>query len=163
MKQTQNKRTNIQEKSTQEKIRSLQNLLLCSNINLDEVLEDIESMTNKKILEQHPYAITQNRDGRFSTYITDSTKPNNRRKVVKPSKELLEKEIIKIYKEREKEKSIKKICLNNFYEEWLDFKSMHTNSSAYIKTIDELWKRYYMDTPIIEIPFAKLDKYTLDK
>lgn len=163
MKKSENKKTNIQEKSTQEKIRSLQNLLLCSNINLDEVLEDIESMTNKKILEQHPYAITQNRDGRFSTYITDSTKPNNRRKVVKPSKELLEKEIIKIYKEREKEKSIKKICLKNFYAEWLDFKSMHTNSSAYIKTIDELWKRYYMDTPIIEIPFAKLDKYTLDK
>lgn len=101
-------------------------------------------------------------NGNFSTYVTDSTKPNNRRKIVKASKELLEKEIVKFYKEREKKKSREKICLKTFYAEWLDFKALHTNSCRYIKTIDELWKRYYAHNGIIEIPFSRLDKYTLD-
>ena len=81
--------------SRQEKLNALQNALLCSNIDLDEVLENIDSMTNKKILEQHAYAVTENKDGRFSTYVKDTTKPDKRRKIVKASKELLEKEIIK--------------------------------------------------------------------
>ena len=149
--------------SKQEKVNALLNELSCSNIDLDEVLDNIDIMTNKKILEWHPYAVTENKDGRFSTYVADSTKPNNRRKIVKASKELLEKEIIKFYREREKEKSKEKICLKTFYAEWLDFKALHTNSSRYIKTIDELWKRYYAHDGIIEIPFSRPDKYTLDK
>ncbi len=149
--------------SRQEKLNALQNALLCSNIDLDEVLENIDSMTNKKILEQHAYAVTENKDGRFSTYVKDTTKPDKRRKIVKASKELLEKEIIKFYRDREKEKSKDKICLKTFYAEWLEYKSLHTNSSSYIKTIDELWKRHYIHDGIIEIPFSRLDKYTLDK
>lgn len=148
--------------SRQEKVNALLNKLSCSNIDLDEVLDNIDTMTSKKILERHAYAITENKDGRFSTYVTDSTKPNSRRKIVKASRELLEKEIIKFYKEREKKNREKKICLKDFYAEWLNYKSLRTNSSAYIKTIDELWKRYYVNDKISEIPLVDLDKYTLD-
>ena len=148
--------------SRQEKLNALQNALLCSNIDLDEVLENIDSMTKKKILEQHAYAVTENKDGRFSTYVTDTTKPNNRRKIVKSSKELLEKEIIKFYREREKKNKEKKICLKDFYAEWLNYKSLRTNSSAYIRTINELWKRYYVNDKVSDIPLVDLDKYTLD-
>ena len=143
-------------------IKLLFNTISCSNIKLDEVLDNIESMNNKKILEQHPYAITENKDGRFSTYLSDSTKVNKRRKIVKASRELLEKEIIKLYKEREKEKSLENICLSQIYPEWIDFKALHTESTAYIKTIDELWNKYYLNDSIINIPLVKLDKYTLD-
>jgi len=158
-----NKISHIKEESTPDKFSVLLNLLSCSNIDIDEVLDNIDSMNNKKILKQHPYAITENKDGRFSTYVPDDTKKNHRRKIVKASKELLETEIIKFYKEREKENLIEKICLRNFYAEWLDFKSLHTNSSAYLKTIDDLWKRHYIHNPIIDVPFVKLDKYALDK
>ena len=143
-------------------IKLLFNTISCSNIKLDEVLDNIESMNNKKILEQHPYAITENKDGRFSTYLSDSTKVNKRRKIVKASRELLEKEIIKLYKEREKEKSLENICLSQIYPEWIDFKALHTESTAYIKTIDEFWNKYYLNDSIINIPLVKLDKYTLD-
>lgn len=95
-------------------IKLLFNTISCSNIKLDEVLDNIESMNNKKILEQHPYAITENKDGRFSTYLSDSTKVNKRRKIVKASRELLEKEIIKLYKEREKEKSLENMRHHQF-------------------------------------------------
>lgn len=138
-------------------------LLEHSNIgNIDEVLDCIENMTNKQLLSKHPYSITQNKDGRFSTYLPDCTKPANRRKVVKATREQLEKEIIKYYKEREAENSRENISLKELYPEWLDFKALHTASSAYIKTIDELWIKFYLNTDIINLPIRKLDKYTLD-
>ena len=156
-----NKISHIKE-ATPDKFSVLLNLLSCSNINIDEVLDNIDSMNNKKILEQHPYAITENKDGRFSTYVTDDKKKNHRRKIVKASKELLETEIIKFYKEREKKNREKKLCLKEFYPEWLNYKSMHTNSTAYIKTIDELWRRYYVNDKITITPIVELDKYTLN-
>lgn len=128
---------------TQKELSDLLQAINCSKISMDEVSEHIENMTNKEILSRHPYAITENKDGRFSTYLPDETKSSNRRKIVKATRELLEKEIIKLYKEREKEKSIENISLRNFYPEWFEYKSLHTQSSAYMKTIDELWKRYY--------------------
>lgn len=145
-----------------ERLKTLINTVICSKMDIDEVLDNIETMSNQKILEQHPYAITENKDGRFSTYLTDETKPNNRRKVVKATRELLEKEIIKFYKEREKENSIANISLRNFYPEWFAYKSLHTSSSAYMRTIDELWKRYYINDPLVDRPLVELDEYTLD-
>lgn len=145
-----------------ERLNNLINTVICSKMDIDEVLDNIETMSNQKILEQHPYAITENKDGRFSTYLTDETKPNNRRKVVKATRELLEREIIKFYKEREKENSVANISLRNFYPEWFAYKSLHTSSSAYMRTIDELWKRYYINDPLVDRPLAKLNEYTLD-
>lgn len=147
---------------TQKELSDLLQAINCSKISMDEVLEHIQNMTNKEILNRHPYAITENKDGRFSTYLPDETKSSNWRKIVKATRELLEKEIIKLYKEREKEKSIENISLRNFYPEWFEYKSLHTQSSAYMRTIDELWKRYYISDPIIDRPLVKLDEITLD-
>lgn len=149
-------------KASADRLQSLINTALCCNIDIDEVLDNIEYMSNQKILQQHPYAITENKDGRFSSYLPDKTKPNNRRKVVKATRELLEKEIIKFYKEREKEQSLANISLRKFYPEWLAYKALHTTSSAYIKTIDELWKRFYVNDPIIDRPLVELSEYCLD-
>ena len=144
------------------RLKSLINTIICSKIDIDEVLDNIEAMGNQKILEQHPYTITENKDGRFSTYLTDETKPNHRRKVVKPTRELLEREIIKYYKEREKEKSTENISLRMFYPEWFAYKSLHTSSSAYMRTIDELWKCYYVNDSLVDRPLIELDEYILD-
>lgn len=149
-------------KASADRLQALINTALCCNIDIDEVLDNIEYMSNQKILQQHPYAITENKDGRFSSYLPDKTKPNNRRKVVKATRELLEKEIIKFYKEREKEQSLANISLRKFYPEWLAYKALHTTSSAYIKTIDELWKRFYVNDPIIDRPLVELSEYCLD-
>ncbi len=85
-------------------INTLKNALSYSKMSVDEVLEYIEDMTDQKILSQHPYAITQNKDGRFSTYLPDEGKPGKRRKLVKADRKNLEREIIKFYKEREQKK-----------------------------------------------------------
>lgn len=151
-----------QRKISQEELSALLNAIAYSKMNIDEVLNNIKAITNKKILEQHTYAITENKDGRFSTYLPDETKPGNRRKLVKADRELLEKEIIRFYKEREKKQSLANISLRNFYPEWFAYKSLHTTSSAYMRTIDELWKRYYINDPLVDRPLVELDEYTLD-
>jgi len=151
-----------QQELTQKQLNLLQNPIVCGKLNLDEVWAYIDDMKNRELLEQHIYAITENKDGRFSTYLPDEAKPNHRRKVVKATRELLEKEIIKFYKEREKEESLANISLRKFYPEWFEYKSLHTSSSAYMKTIDDLWKRYYIKDAIADIPLVELDECTLD-
>lgn len=141
----------------------LQYLISYSKLNgIDEVLDNYEAMTNKKILSQHPYTITLNKDGRYSTYVPDETKPSKRKKLVKTTKEELEKALVKFYKECEEKNSIKNMCLRQIYPEWLDYKSLHTESTAYLKTIDELWIKFYLSDVIIDTPIAKLGEYTLD-
>lgn len=129
---------------------------------IDEVLENMEIMKKKEILQQHPYAITLNKDGRYSTYVPDESKPSKRRKLIKPTREELEKSLLVIYKEREEKNSKKNICLRKLYPEWIEYKALHTDSTAYIKTIDELWNKFYLTDSIIDIPLVKLDKYALD-
>lgn len=143
--------------------KALKYLLASAKINsIDEVSDRLEEMRKKEYLAMHPYKITENKDGRFSTYLPDDTKPNNRRKVVKATRDLLEKEIVQYYKEREKEQSNQNLCLKDFYPEWLSFKALHTTSSYYVKTIDLLWKRFYVNTPIIDVPIIELNKALLD-
>ena len=138
-------------------------LLKKANISsIDEVSNRYEFMTNKQILAEHPYAITTNKDGRFSTYVPDESKSSKRRKIVKPTRELLEKEIVRFYKDKEKAKSRERMCLRKLYPQWLDYKSLHTDSSAYIRTIDILWKRYYENDSIIDTPIVELTKHELD-
>ena len=139
-------------------------LLESANISsIDEVSDRLEEMKNRSYLKLHHNKITENKDGRFSTYLPDNTKPYNRRKVVKPTKELLEKEIIKFYKEREEQENNHKLCLREFYPKWLSYKLLHTTSGDYVKSIDYLWKRFYEGTPIIDIPLVDLNKVMLDE
>lgn len=140
----------------------LKNALFCSKMSVDEVLEYIDNMIDKKILSQHPYAITQNKDGRFSTYLPDESKPGNRRKLVKADRKILEREIIKFYKEREQKEALANISLRDFYPKWYEYKSLHSNSSAYMRNIDGLWLKYYEKDPLIDRPLAELDEYSLD-
>ncbi len=143
-------------------INTLKNALFYSKMSVDEVLEYIEDMTDKKILSQHPYAITQNKDGRFSTYLPDEGKPGKRRKLVKADRKILEREIIKFFKECEQKKALANINLRDFYPKWLEYKSLHSGSSAYMRNIDGLWRKYYADAPLIDRPLAELDEYSLD-
>ena len=57
----------------------------------------------------------------------------------------------------------KKITIESLYEEWCEWKVLHRAASSYIKRIDNDWKSYYQNDPIIKIPIKKLDKLTLDR
>ena len=134
-------------------------------IDISDVQRKIEMTKRQEYLNLHKekYEVWQGTNGNWYTYLYDESKKNNRRLVKKSTLTKLEKEIVDYYKALETTANSKKVCLKDFYPEWLEYKQLHTNSSAYIRRIDDDWNRYYKDTPIIHIPLVNLDFLTLDE
>ena len=59
-------------------------------IDLDDVQARLEMKNRAEIIEMHPYAITQGKDGNWRTYLVDYSKKNNRRQIKKSTKEKVE-------------------------------------------------------------------------
>lgn len=134
-------------------------------IDLADVQRKIEMTKRNEYLNLHKekYNIWQGNNGSWYTYLPDSTKKNSRRLVKKSTLTKIEETIIDYYKEQDSERTAGKVCLESFYQEWLEYKQLHTNSTNYIRRIDDDWKKFYEDTPIIKIPLVKLDVLTLDE
>lgn len=143
---------------------SLINSINNTNIDIEDVLNYIEKMKQEKIIQQHKenYSIWQSTDNRWCTYVHDDSKPNNRRLVAKKTLEKLYEYIVCFYRERDEQSKLVRKTLKSFYPAWFDYKAVHTDSSTYMKRIDDDWNKYYVGTDIINIPLIKLDKPTLD-
>ena len=116
-----------------------------------------------KVLAAHPYKIYQAKDGRWVTYVIDEEKPNNRRKVVKPTREDLEEELYRFYVGEEKKQMNDRMTLQDIYPDWLAYKELHTSASSTTLRIDSDWKRFYKDTKIAKMPLRRLTKVVLDE
>lgn len=127
------------------------------SINLDDVANEMEEMTRKDIIKNHPYSISYNeKQQRFYTYLYDETKPKNRKQVQRRNREDIENLIVEDYKKREKEKQLKKeITLNIIYPEWLNYKEAET-SEANANKLDWAWNTYYKNEKIINVPLKDL-------
>ena len=129
-------------------------------IKSDGVIEEMNKIQREKLLnERHPYKIWQSTDGRWRTYIATENAAMNRKLVIKTSKVVLEEFLIEHYQLDEKSRGY---TLRTFYPEWLEYKRLLTTAEPYITRINTDWKKYYLDTKIIDIPLKKLDKLTLD-
>lgn len=143
----------------------LQIVLQKYNLTIEDVLELSEEMTRKEIINNHVRdfsPIWQGKNGRWYTYLPDDTKKSKRRQIAKSTEEKLNIEIIAYYKKLDDAYSSKRITLQSFYPEWLNYKALHTEASSYMRRINNDWDKYYADTPIIKIPLVQLDKVTLD-
>ena len=124
----------------------------------DEVLKDLETMTHKKILEKHKFEIYYSESEKsWRTYLPDETKPNKRRALKRTSRENLEKEIIRFYKEKQKASKRTNITLEDLYKEWLIYKRDHTATKA--KTIQEYvseWNKFFNATSLASMPVAEI-------
>ena len=134
-------------------------LLLTKNqniINIDDARNTILKMKKELILKQHKYKIWQGtgKDKRWKTHL-----PPNHRIIAKPTKEALEDAIVEYYSNGQDQKC----TLKTLYSEWLDYKALHTNSSNYIRRIDNDWRKYYINSDIINIPLKKLTPLRLDE
>lgn len=141
-------------------------LLQRYNLSLEDVHGLREDMKKSEIIQKHIEefsTIWQGNNGRWYTYIPDETKTNNRKLIAKSTEEKLNNEIIAYYRQQSKEQAEKPLTLSALYPEWLKYKSLHTEASSYIHRIDNDWDKYYVGTPIIDIPLIKLDKVTLDE
>ena len=101
------------------------------------------------------------KNGRWYTYPPDEIKKQNRRLIAKSTEQKLNNEIVTFYRNQNSVENA--VTLENFYSEWLKYKKLHSNSDSYIHRIDNDWNKYYLDTPIIKIPFKKLTPLQLDE
>lgn len=149
-------------------IENLKYALENNIIDLAYVQEQIKMKKREEILKRHNHKIWEGNDGYWHSYLHDETKPKNRKPIKKKKLEDLEEVIIAYYKENQVIENDKK-CNNNhdmtlkdIYPEWLQYKSLHTKASSYIKRLTTDWKKYYMNDPIIDVPMNHFTKSSLD-
>lgn len=141
----------------------LQFLLSRNKLSVEDVQCEMENMKNQKYLENHMYEIWQGNDGRWKTYLPNSTTQKKRRLIAKRTREKLDKEIIQYYKSIDEQEQAKFITLETWYQLWLDYKKLQTRSDMYIRRIASDWDNYYKNTHIITIPIIKLEYDTLQE
>jgi len=131
---------------------------------IEGVLNEIEMTKKEKIINQHKekFSVWQGNNGMWYTYLPDETKPHGRRQIKAVTEEKLNNKIINFYHERENEISCNTVTFRDFYPLWLEYKSLHTKSSTYIRKIDSDWNRFYKNSKIVDIPLKKLSYTQLD-
>ncbi|SCP97147.1 Site-specific recombinase XerD [Anaerobium acetethylicum] len=132
-------------------------------INLDDVRNAMKKEKKKAILEKHQYDIWQGQNGRWYTYLPDSSQKAKRRLIAKSSREKLETTICDFYGEADEAARYAGITLKGLYQEWLGYKALHTNASTYVRRIDDDYRKYYLGDSIIDVPLTRLDFLALDE
>ncbi len=128
--------------------------------NIDDVEKAMKRAELEKILKQHPYKISFS-SGRWQTYVQDDTQKSGRKKLVKSTEEKLNIALYEHYKELERSNSLSAITIEKLYPDWKEYKALRTTAQNYIRRINNDWKHYYINTEIIRIPIAKLNKFVL--
>ena len=123
----------------------LQFMLDRGKISLDDVLEDMEEMNKKKILEQHPYKITQYSDGRWKTYLPDPENPHGRRQIAKKSREDIENAIYENAKAMDEKSRLSGMTMTRLFENWMIWRRENGTDPKTIKENDNEWKRFLAD------------------
>lgn len=128
-------------------------------IDKEELLRTITMRKEEQILETHKQfsTIWENQSGAFVTYIPDEEKPRGRRQISSKTLEGLNKKVIAHYKAEEKKSQTKAVTLESLYPEWLSMKQLECTSST-VKRLDDYWRKYYKDSPIIRRPLKSLTK-----
>ena len=137
-------------------------------IDISYVREQIEMKQGAEVLKEHTHKIWEGKDGYWHSYVYDETKPKNRKPIKKKQLKDLE-DLIVEYNKKQVEENCKKevrkpdVTLREMYPDWLQYKSLHTKATSYIKRITSDWKKYYLDDSIIDIPIKEFTKISLEK
>lgn len=138
----------------------LQHLLANGMIDLDGVADSMKQSQRNKILKNHTSPITRGKDGRYRTYI--KLKNGKRKQIAKSTLESVEDALVEYYSGITDEKKAMQVTIESLYPEWCEWKKLHRAASTYMTRINNDWKSYYLNNPIVKIPIKNLNKYTLD-
>lgn len=134
-------------------------------IDLDSIQNNIIMKKKEKFLAMHKYAIWQGKNGKWYTTLPDETKGRVLKK--RTTRESIEDLIVEYYETNDEEtKSQKKIdtmTLELLYDEWIKYKTLHTNSSSSIRRINVDWNTFYKNDSISKVQINKLSKIFLDE
>lgn len=134
-----------------------------ANFDISQAVEAMRKRERQKIIEKHPYKITQAKDGRWHTFVRDDTKKDHRRHVAKTSIEDLYDLIVESSENQKDGLDGRTVTLETLYPKWLKYKEMHTQSKATVYRIDTEWKKHYKDTQIVKKPLKSITKINLDE
>jgi len=148
------------EKSIYSAADVLHYLLSSGAISLDEVAANMKKADEAKLLEMHPYPITQGKDGRWRTYV--KKEEGGRRQIAKASYDKVIDELIVFYKGDYVPRKKKEVTVEFLYPIWMEYKKLHAASSTYMLRIDSDWRNFYEGTPIVQVPIKELNKLMLD-
>ena len=131
------------------------------SIDLGGVEDEMTKARRKKILENHPFAMAQHKDGRWRTYVKDETKPNGRRLIAKSTREKLEDAVCAIYEKEGEVRKKPEPCMASLFEPWMRYKALHVAETT-ASRIRRDWERYYAGTEFIHRPVRKITKLDAD-
>ena len=128
-------------------------------------LGDAESAMNKarrrEILNEHHFAITQGKDGRWRTYVRIKDSKKKRKMLAKSSREKLEDAICDFYGTDPEEEKKKKATLASIFDDWIQYKGLHVAETT-VERIKRDWVRYYKNATITTKPIRAIKKLELD-
>ena len=78
-------------------------------IDFNTIQIQVEMNERKKYLNMHDSEIWKGADGKWHTYITDSSKKEGRRRIKRATKESLENELVKTYKKQQNEPTLEEL------------------------------------------------------
>lgn len=123
-------------------------------INIDNVLEYADDMKKKEIITQHPYDIWEASDGRWKTYIKDTTKKNKRKLIARSSKEKIYDVIIKEYKN-----NMEIITFEKAYRKWLEYGlKNHDIEKGTVDRYECDYKKYYAGTKFVQTDISLINE-----
>ncbi len=110
-------------------------------IDLSYVQEQIEMNKRKAYLNQHPYKISEGKDGKWRTYLPDEEA--GRRQIKRSTKKSLEDEIIGYYKSFE-ENDI--FIFKNCFKHWVEKQKKYGVSNNTLQKYNSDYLRYFQNT-----------------
>lgn len=143
------------ELSSQEVLELLQFAQKRAKLNIDNekaVADLVDEMKKSKVIEQHPFKISEMQkhgEPYFITYVTDETKPKNRRQISAKSRQLLENKIFEAYKQAEA-KNI--ITFADVYLKFMQTEKVLTVENSTMQRYHNDYLKYYEKSD-----FAKRD------
>ena len=110
-------------------------------ISIDEVIGASKEEIMETILKAvHRHAITRSRDGRYTTYLPDPTKPNGRRQIRRKSQAELYHTLLEFYGVEEEQPVL---LFSELFEKYLDYKKRFINANNSKKSISPSTIRRY--------------------
>ena len=140
----------------------LRYLLERDNLTLDGVVTEMTKKRKEQILQAHPYEIFQSKDGRYRTYVKDSSLSTGRRMIAKSTLQKLEDALVEHYEATNNSDAASLISLSMLYPDWIRYKALHVEATT-IDRVKKDWKRYYADSEIINKPIRQITKLELDE
>ncbi len=138
----------------------LQHLLSSGSISMDDVAADMNKKRKEKILREHPYPITQGKDGRYRTYVKEDGQ--KRKQIAKSTYEDVLDVLYDFYEYKVVPTVKAKPTVEDLYPQWIELKKLHAAAPTYLKRIQSNWNNWYEGKEIVKRPVDELTKLDMD-